>query len=41
MAFSGNPAAASKEKGKVINELVVKAVVEVIDAMKAGALVSL
>ena len=41
MAFSGNPSAASKEKGKVINELVVKAVVEVIDAMKAGALVSL
>ncbi|MGP8070148.1 MAG: creatininase family protein [Candidatus Bathyarchaeia archaeon] len=41
MAFSGNPAAASKEKGKAINELVVKSIVEVIDAMRAGTLVSL
>jgi creatinine amidohydrolase len=38
-AYSGNPFAASSEKGRLLNERVVKAIVEVINAMRSGTLI--
>lgn len=35
-AYSGNPAAATKEKGARLNEIVAKGVVEAIDALRSG-----
>lgn len=38
-AYSGNPAAGTKEKGARLNEIVAKGLVEVIDALRSGTLV--
>ena len=39
-AYSGNPAAATKEKGRRMNEIVARGIVDVIDALRAGTIAS-